>query len=226
MKPHWNQKAPGWDQHLPSTELFEELLDTVLRAADIGPTDTVLDLGAGTGFLTIPVARLADRVFAVDSSPVMLDALRQKLLAADLQVLCKRADLNSDLDVPKPVDVVVSNYALHHLRDGGKQDLLRRCFRWMRPRGRIVIADMVVPLTLRPGQSAPLLRKVRSMASKGPAGWWRIAKNVARWAGGRGEYPASTDFWTRCLKELGFVDVNSTLVGRESGVVWGKKPSQ
>lgn len=224
MRPHWDDKAPKWDEHLPSTELFQELLDTVLNVADIRSTDTALDLGAGRGFLTVPLARRAARVYVIDSSPVMLRLLHDKLAAEGVRAFVKRADLNSELDVPEPVDVVVTNYALHHLRHPRKKQLLQRCFSLMRAGGRIVIADMVVPLTLRPGQSAPLIRKVRSIASKGPAGWWRIAKNVVRWTAGRGEYPATTGFWTAGLGEVGFVDVGATLVGKESGVVWARKP--
>jgi SAM-dependent methyltransferase len=223
MRPHWDAKADGWDVHLPRTELFAELRETVLGAAAPTPPDVAIDLGSGSGFLTIPIAGRVRRLYAVDHSERMLEHLGDQLGREGLHVLAARGDLRACAP-PEPVDIVVSNYALHHLGHGAKVELLQRCRTWMNPGGRIVVGDLMVPLTLRPGQSAPLLGEVRSIAAKGIPGYWRIAKNVVRWAAGRGEYPASLEFWTRALREAGFEDVGGRRVGAESGVVWGVRP--
>jgi cyclopropane fatty-acyl-phospholipid synthase-like methyltransferase len=223
MRPHWDAKADRWDGHLPRTELFAELRETVLSAARPTGHDVAIDLGSGSGFLTIPFARCVRRLYAVDHSERMLSHLGEKLADESLCVHAWRGDLRT-FAPPEPVDIVVSNYALHHLRHSAKLELLRRCRTWMNPGGRIVVADLMVPLTMRPGQSDALLRKVRSIAAKGLPGYWRIAKNVVRWATGRGEYPESLEFWTRALGETGFADIGGRCVGTESGVVWGRRP--
>ena len=46
----------------------EEVRDAVLNAARISPDDTVLDVGAGTGFLTEAAAMIARKVIALDFS--------------------------------------------------------------------------------------------------------------------------------------------------------------
>lgn len=223
MRPHWDAKAATWDGHLPQSELFAELLETVMGAARPSRSDVVLDLGAGSGFLTLPMAGAAGSVLAVDHSTAMLSRLSDRLGEAGLSARATRADLRS-FEPPGPVDVVVSNYALHHLSHSGKRELLRRAENWLRPGGRIAVSDLMVPLTLRPGESAALVGKVLSIARKGVPGYWRIAKNVARWATGRGEYPASLEFWTSALRDAGFHDVDGRRIGRESGVAWGVKP--
>jgi SAM-dependent methyltransferase len=223
MRPHWDAKADGWDGHLPRTELFAELRETVLSAAHPSDRDVAIDLGSGSGFLTIPMAGCVRRLYAVDHSQRMLEHLGDKLADEGLRVVAARGDLRT-CTPPEPVDIVVSNYALHHLGHSAKIELLERCRTWMNPGGRIVVADLMVPLTLRPGQSAPLVRKVRSIAAKGLPGYWRIAKNAVRWAAGRGEYPASLEFWTRALCEAGFADVGGRRVGAESGVAWATRP--
>jgi SAM-dependent methyltransferase len=220
MRPHWDAMADRWDADLPRSPLFATLLEAIADAAAVRSTDVVVDLGAGSGFLTIPLAGRARRLYAVDHSRKMLERLSGKLAGDGRTVVATRADLRS-FDPPEPVDVVVSNYALHHLRHANKVELLRRCRAWMNPGGRIVVGDLMVPLTLRPGQSAPLLRKLRSIAAKGLPGYWRIAKNAARWATGRGEYPASVTFWTQALRDAGFTGVGGRTVGTESGVAWG-----
>lgn len=223
MRPHWDAKADRWEGHLPRSDLFAELRETVLSAAAPTESDIALDLGAGSGFLTVPMAACVQRLYAVDHSQRMLEHLASRLSEEGLRVVSLRADLRRFVP-PEPVDVIVSNYALHHLRHPAKDVLLGRCRDWMKPGGRIVVADMMIPLTLRPGQSAPLWRKVRSIAAKGIPGYWRIAKNVVRWAAGRGEYPATLEFWMEALGRAGFEDVDGRPVGAESGVVWGSRP--
>jgi SAM-dependent methyltransferase len=222
MRPHWDAKASNWDHQLPRSDLFDELLDTILAVASPTAQDVVVDLGAGTGFVTIPVAEQAARVYAVDHSRRMLEQLSDKLAARRLSVRVALGDLGR-VSPPEPIDLVVSNYALHHLSHRRKRELLRRCRDWLKPGGRIVVSDLMVPLTLRPGQSGPLRRKIRSIMAKGPKGYWRIAKNLVRWALGRGEYPAGLDFWMAALREAGFVSVQGRRIGSESGVAWAMR---
>src|SRR6266516_3848595 len=48
-----------------------------LRGLGLGETSTFVELGAGTGVMTLAAARLCRRVVAVDISPAMLAALRR-----------------------------------------------------------------------------------------------------------------------------------------------------
>ena len=54
------------------------------RAQDCG--GPVLELGAGTGRVTLPIAEAGIRIFALDASEAMLDALRSKLVRQPQQV--------------------------------------------------------------------------------------------------------------------------------------------
>jgi tRNA (cmo5U34)-methyltransferase len=63
------------------------------------------------------------------------------------------AGLDADLRVSRledplpqgPFDLVVSCLAVHHLDSEGKRDLFRRIGEILRPGGRFVLADVVVP---------------------------------------------------------------------------------
>jgi cyclopropane fatty-acyl-phospholipid synthase-like methyltransferase len=44
-----------------------------------------------------------------------------------------------------PFDVVVSAFAIHHLESAAKADLFKRVAAVLRPRGRFVLCDVVVP---------------------------------------------------------------------------------
>ncbi len=65
----------NWDDHVVNaedvsrTEAFVELRDRILALAAPRPEDVVVDLGAGTGLLTLAFAPRVRRVWAIDISP-------------------------------------------------------------------------------------------------------------------------------------------------------------
>lgn len=102
----------------------------------------ILELGIGTGETTRrvlahhPHARLT----AIDSSPNMLRRAREAYPDSDLRL--------SKLEDPLPegpFDLVFSALAVHHLDGAGKRDLFGRVRAALRPGGRFVLADVVVP---------------------------------------------------------------------------------
>ncbi len=55
-------------------------VDEILAHLPVSAEATVADIGAGTGYFAIPLARRVQRVLAVDVQPRMLELLRNKLL--------------------------------------------------------------------------------------------------------------------------------------------------
>jgi SAM-dependent methyltransferase len=81
------------------------------------PPARVVDIGAGTGFLSLVAARLGHRVTAVDLSARMLDQLARKAAAEGLPITCwhRAAD---ELDAgDQPFDAVLSRHLLWTLPD-------------------------------------------------------------------------------------------------------------
>ena len=78
VKEYFDQVSSRWDK-LRQGFYSEEVRDAVLTAAVINPTDTVLDVGAGTGFLTEGAAKLARKVIALDLSQSMTGEAVSKL---------------------------------------------------------------------------------------------------------------------------------------------------
>jgi tRNA (cmo5U34)-methyltransferase len=122
---------------------YDELQDEVARAAAGLPAEDVLDLGTGTGetaarvINNYPDARLT----GVDESAAMLCAARAALGNAPVLLVARLEDPLP----PGPFDLVVSALAVHHLDGAGKADLFRRIARVLRPGGRFVLGDVVVP---------------------------------------------------------------------------------
>jgi SAM-dependent methyltransferase len=110
----------------------------------LGPTASVLDLGAGTGQFALAAARVCARVVAVDVSPVMLARLAEKIDRGgpgNVEPVC--AGFLTYRHSGPPVDLVYSRYALHHLPDFWKAIALSRAAAVLRPGGVLRLWDVV-----------------------------------------------------------------------------------
>ncbi len=108
------------------------------------PTD-LLDLGCGDGRLAGLVLRDRPgigRVVAVDASPPMLQRARSGL-GADPRVDVLEWDLNSPITGLGEFDVIVSGFAIHHLIDARKQELLSEVAAQLRPDGLFANLEVV-----------------------------------------------------------------------------------
>lgn len=217
----WGGRVNTWHQHVMASEGFDRIREQVLALAEPGIDDDAVDLGAGTGFVTLPLAEQTRSVIAVDVAPQMTSELEAAATRQGLtNVAVRVADL-AEFDLPEAsIDIVVSNYALHHLEHADKQALLVRARRWLRPGGRIVIADMMFGRGATAHDRRVLASKSVALLRKGPGGVWRIVKNLFRFGLGVGsERPASPQFWLEAFKDAGFDDARFVSVVAEAGIV-------
>jgi ubiquinone/menaquinone biosynthesis C-methylase UbiE len=222
----WDKRVDGWHDYVTSTVAFEKLLSRMLEVSCPQSTDACVDLGAGTGFVTTTLAPQVLSVLAIDISPAMVKSLAEQATEAGLgNVRTQVADLKK-LELPADsADLIVTNYALHHLQDPDKRALVARTARWLRPGGRLVIADMMFGRGSTQRDREILLQKVTALAAKGPGGWWRIAKNLTRYGLGVGqEHPATPEFWQTALHDAGFTEVVFEPIIAEAGIVHGVRP--
>jgi trans-aconitate 2-methyltransferase len=109
--------------------------DVLARLGGIAGDATILDIGCGTGRVTeLLVALVPDgRVLAIDASEEMVALARERLGERAL-VWCQDA---LDLELDKPVDVVVSTAALHWVTDHDR--LWARLAQALRPGGGLEV---------------------------------------------------------------------------------------
>jgi len=68
-------------QHFLADSGFAEM---IVGRSGILPEDVVLEIGAGLGAITIPAARLAEKVYAVDKDRQIIEILKAQVLESDL----------------------------------------------------------------------------------------------------------------------------------------------
>ena len=222
----------NWDHYVLHAEEiarspgFVHLRDRILEQARPASTDVAVDIGAGTGLLTLRLAPECARVWALDISPAMTEYLRAKVASADFEnVDVVTANAASLPLVDACADLVVSNYCFHHLDDDGKRRALSEVHRVLRPGGRFVFGDMMFRVSVTDARDRRVVAdKVRGMLRQGPAGIRRLARNASRLAGRRWESPARASWWDAALRDAGFQDVHVEVLSHEGGIASGRRP--
>lgn len=100
------------------------------------PPARVLDVGAGTGALSLLAAELGHRVTAVDLSPGMLDRARAKADAQGLEI--EFAVGPAELPPPGPFDAVIERHMLWTAPDPVGS---LRAWREVAPGGRVILFE-------------------------------------------------------------------------------------
>jgi arsenite methyltransferase len=117
--------------------------EQVIYTLDLKAGDEVADLGAGSGYFSIRLAKEvgpAGKVYAVDLEQKMLDYIEQR---AQKEQLDNIQTILADPDDPKlgsaSVDVIFTCNTLHHIDK--RPEYYARLLRALRPSGRLVNID-------------------------------------------------------------------------------------
>ncbi|MDH7570974.1 MAG: methyltransferase domain-containing protein [Armatimonadota bacterium] len=127
----------------------------VIRHLHVSEGMHVADVGAGTGFFTLPLADVVGprgRVYALDVSPQMLEHLRARL-DGRTQVVILRSE-ESRLPLPdSSVDRVLLANVFHELEDA--PSMAREVVRILRPGGRVAVLDWAKRAAKSEGEPGP-----------------------------------------------------------------------
>jgi tRNA/tmRNA/rRNA uracil-C5-methylase (TrmA/RlmC/RlmD family) len=91
-----------------NTDGAEILVELVTSMLEPGPESQVLDLYAGVGLFTIPLARAAAKVFAVESNPAAIRDLRFHAKGQPIHIVGTRLE-DADEQLPQRVDLAVAD---------------------------------------------------------------------------------------------------------------------
>jgi SAM-dependent methyltransferase len=215
--PEYYRRLPSVEQGDPRAnewhvrrETYHHLLGHVLAA---GPSPLhVLDLGAGSGWLSHRLTSLGHRAVAVDAIDDEVDGLgAARHYATEFPAV--QADFDALPFAPGQFDLVVFNGSLHYAADAGAT--LERAHRQLTPGGTLVVmdspmfrADGDVPAMPHGAGGSPgagfltfarlagiaerLALRPQFVPSRGPLGW-RLQRGVARVRQRR--RPASFGLW-------------------------------
>lgn len=111
----------------------------------VSEKEAVLDVGCGTGTLSIALAQAKALVTGIDADRSALSIAEQKKSDAGVQVLFQQADARKLPYDAGHFDCAVSSLFFHHLESSDKFRVLQEIGRVTKPGGRIVVADWSKP---------------------------------------------------------------------------------
>ncbi len=137
----FDDEAATWDDDPDHEKRQVAVARAIEDVVDLSPAMSAVDVGGGTGRLSILLADRVGSVVVTDPSAGMVRVARQRIEAAGLgdRLRAVQADLTIDR-LDGAYDVAWSSMALHHVRD--LDALLRAVAGLLVDGGRLAVADL------------------------------------------------------------------------------------
>lgn len=115
-------------------------LDRIIPSMSLSGSDTVIDVGSGTGYFSLPMSRFVKRVVALDLEPKMVQHLSGRVRnegAENAEPV--QADAVALPIASAAADHVLAAFIYHEVQDPAL--LLKECARVLVPSGRLTVID-------------------------------------------------------------------------------------
>jgi len=151
MSNRFDEEAAQWDSNpttVESSNLFYKTICTKLPALSQGESkkQKALEIGCGTGLLSVQIAPQVQAYYAYDTSQGMIDVLKSKLpklphgtyLKPIKELLVDPASTSLD---DQQFDYVFFHLTLHHIPDDSVDSTLKLLHDILAPGGQVLISD-------------------------------------------------------------------------------------
>ena len=140
MERHFDPKESALRFDDPARDMWQ-LPDRVISALDLKRGQIVADIGAGTGYFSVRLAKskASPKVYAADIEPSMVRYLRERAAKEGLNNVIAVQASADEPNLPEPVDLVLIVDTYHHI--GDREAYFRRLAKSIKPGGQVVIID-------------------------------------------------------------------------------------
>ncbi|MDD5173597.1 MAG: methyltransferase domain-containing protein [Candidatus Omnitrophica bacterium] len=234
-KTWFNRWSNKYDCTLGSISFHKELLDLIVRNSGVKAGDRILDIGCGTGLLSLKLLRKKNCfITGVDCSEEMTAIFKDKIKRLKLKdvVSVNLMDAASLKFEPGTFDIVVSSVTLHHLKH--KLPALKTIFRILKSGGIFIVGEVDMDTTGKhtdPGRLKRILRVLEqeyipALKDAGVEALFKMYDNGRKHILNEGEYCVSLRQWAALCRKAGFAPVGIKRVSNHKcfGIVSAKKP--
>lgn len=202
-----------YDSTLGKINRHNKLLDLVVQSSSVKDDDIVLDIGCGTGLLSLKFLEKADCIiYGIDNSSPMLEIFKDKIEKLKLtgKISCKLEDAENLNFRKGTFDIIASTVTLHHVKN--KPPVIKKIYELLKPSGEFVLGDIDVDTTGDLKDSKRLLRildflreeLVFALTEGGIKAFSRMYDNGKKHILNDGEYCISFKQWKEICKKAGF----------------------
>ena len=150
MKSQMEKMVPSYDSYMRKVTLGRErtLRETTVNLAQIGPGDYVLEIGCGTGTLTLAAKRQAGpsgNVFGIDVIPGMIELSQRKAAQAGEDATFQLGSIDDIPFAANQFDVVMCSFMIFHMSEVVRRKGMAEIYRVLKPQGRLLVLDLALP---------------------------------------------------------------------------------
>jgi len=205
-----------YDQTLGKMKRHLDMLDLVVDMSKVKDAERVLDIGCGTGLLSLKFLEAAKcTVDGIDLSEAMLNIWKDKINRLNLsnRVNIKLEDAANPEFKESSFDIIASTVTLHHIKE--KQPAIDKIYKLLKPKGRFLIGDLDVDTSgslddiKRLRHIMDYLKDELSQALRdgGRDAFIRMYDNGKKHILNDGEYCINFENWTQLCKNSGFKNI-------------------
>ena len=140
MEHHFDPKESAKNFDDPGRDAWQ-MPDRVIAALGVKRGQSVADIGSGTGYFTIRLAKspAAPKVYASDIEPAMVTYVRERTAKEGLSNVIAVEAAADTPNLPEPVDLALIVDTYHHI--GNREAYFRKLAKSLKPGGRVAIID-------------------------------------------------------------------------------------
>ncbi|MEQ1883555.1 MAG: class I SAM-dependent methyltransferase [Bryobacteraceae bacterium] len=140
MEHHFDPKESAKSFDDPARDQWQ-MPDRVIAALGLKKGQSIADLGAGTGYFSVRLARsaAAPKVFSADIERAMVTYLRERAAKENLKNMTAVQASAESPNLPEPVDIVLIVDTYHHI--GNREAYFLNVAQSLKPGGRVAIID-------------------------------------------------------------------------------------
>jgi ubiquinone/menaquinone biosynthesis C-methylase UbiE len=150
MRSQMEQMVGSYDSYMRKMTLGREraLREMTVNLAQVKPGDCVLEVGCGTGTLTLAAKRQAGpsgKVYGIDVIPGMIELSRRKAEQAQADIPFQLGSID---DIPFPAvqfDAVMCSFMIFHMSEMVRRKGITEIYRVLKPQGRLLVLDLALP---------------------------------------------------------------------------------
>ncbi len=166
MKSQMEKIVPTYDAYMRKMTLGREraLREMTVNLAQVKPGDSILEVGCGTGTLTLAAKRQAGptgQVVGIDVIPGMIELSQRKAEQAQEAVTFQLGSIDNTPFPASQFDAVLCSFMIFHMSEATRRKGISEVYRVLKPQGRWLVVDLALPP--QPLQRAVAQRLLGSM---------------------------------------------------------------